>query len=115
MKASSARNVDHRQKPTPPGATKTSNDHRITRRKSARIAPRYALKRAAAAPSMTRWSYDKDNGMVSRGTDCFPSQTGFIALRDSPRMATSGALIIGVKCVPPIPPSEEIEKHPPCI
>src|SRR5574344_259755 len=30
-------------------------------------------------------------------------------------MATSGALMMGVKCVPPMPPSELIEKHPPCI
>ncbi|MCY1377362.1 hypothetical protein D9M69_649310 [compost metagenome] len=30
-------------------------------------------------------------------------------------MATSGALMIGVKYVPPRPPSDEIEKQPPCI
>ncbi len=30
--------------------------HSAMRRKSASNAPRYALKRAAAAPSMTRWS-----------------------------------------------------------
>ena len=37
-----------------------------------------------------------------------PFHTGFIAERVTPRMATSGALTIGVKDVPPIPPSEEI-------
>ena len=38
---------------------------------------------------------------------------GFAA--DTPRMATSGALMMGVNEVPPIPPSDEIEKQPPCI
>jgi hypothetical protein len=42
-----------------------------------------------------------------------PSHTGFIALFERPRIATSGALMIGVKCVPPMPPSELIEKQPP--
>jgi hypothetical protein len=32
---------------------------------------------------------------------------------DTPRIATSGALMIGVNEVPPMPPSEEIEKQPP--
>ncbi len=54
-----------------------SNDQRMTRRKSPRIADRYALKRAASAPSMTRWSYDSDSGSVRRGTNCLPSHTGF--------------------------------------
>ena len=36
---------------------------------------------------------------MSRGTNCAPSHTGFIALRVTPRMATSGALTIGVKPV----------------
>ena len=30
-------------------------------------------------------------------------------------MATSGALMIGVNAVPPMPPRLEIVKHPPCI
>ncbi|KAG0919126.1 hypothetical protein G6F32_016332 [Rhizopus arrhizus] len=30
-------------------------------------------------------------------------------------MATSGALMIGVNEVPPMPPKDEIEKQPPCI
>src|SRR3546814_12514269 len=34
---------------------------------------------------------------------------------DTPRIATSGALMIGVNAVPPMPPSEEIEKQPPLI
>ena len=32
----------------------------------------------------------------------------------TPRIATSGALMIGVKSVPPMPPRLEIEKQPPC-
>ena len=44
-----------------------------------------------------------------------PFQTGFIALFDTPRIATSGALMIGVNAVPPMPPSDEIEKQPPCM
>ena len=35
--------------------------------------------------------------------------------RDTPRIATSGALMIGVKAVPPMPPRLEIVKQPPCI
>src|SRR3954451_13555086 len=46
------RDTDHRKKPAP----RATPHQRITRRKSARIAPRYALKRAASAPSITRWS-----------------------------------------------------------
>ena len=38
-----------------------------------------------------------------------------MALRETPRMATSGALMIGVNAVPPMPPSELIEKQPPCM
>ncbi len=34
---------------------------------------------------------------------------------ETPRIATSGALMIGVNAVPPMPPSEEIVKVPPCI
>ena len=30
-------------------------------------------------------------------------------------MATSGALMIGVKCVPPMPPRLEMENVPPCM
>ena len=37
------------------------------------------------------------------------------AERDTPRMATSGALMIGVKAVPPMPPRLEMVKLPPCI
>ena len=36
------------------------------------------------------------------------SHTGFIEDLDKPKIATSGALIIGVKAVPPIPPKDEI-------
>src|SRR5471030_2243306 len=38
-----------------------------------------------------------------------------MAALDKPRMATSGALTIGVKCVPPMPPSEEMVKLAPCM
>ena len=50
---------------------------------------------------------------MSRGWNSWPSQTGFIEERDTPRMATSGALMIGVNAVPPIPPRLEIEMQPP--
>src|SRR5690606_16993812 len=85
------------------------------RRKSASKAARYALNRAAAAPSMTRWSYDNDNGSIRRGWKASPSQTGMWLERETPRIATSGALMMGVNDVPPMPPSDEIEKQPPCI
>ena len=41
--------------------------------------------------------------------------TGFMLDRDTPRIATSGALMMGVKAVPPMPPRLEIEKQPPCM
>ena len=34
---------------------------------------------------------------------------------DTPNIATSGTLIIGVNAVPPIPPRLEMEKQPPCM
>ena len=43
------------------------------------------------------------------------SVQGFMAERETPRMATSGALMIGVNAVPPMPPRLEIVKLPPCI
>ena len=62
----------------------------------------------ASAPSITRWSYDSDSGSIRRGSnwpaapdDCAPvregTQTGSIAPRETPRIATSGQLTIGVK------------------
>jgi len=42
-------------------------------------------------------------------------QTGLIAERVTPRIATSGGLTIGVKLVPPMPPRLEIVKVPPDI
>ena len=44
-----------------------------------------------------------------------PSHTGLVADFETPRIATSGAFTIGVKPVPPMPPSELIEKQPPDI
>ncbi len=44
-----------------------------------------------------------------------PSQTGFLALLETPRTATSGALMIGVNAVPPMPPRLEMDIEPPCI
>jgi hypothetical protein len=52
---------------------------------------------------------------MSRGTNSAPFHTGFIAERTTPRIATSGALTIGVKLVPPIPPRLEIVNVPPCM
>src|SRR5690606_29884054 len=68
-----------------------------TRRKSLRIWPRYTLKRAAAAPSITRWSQVSDSGSIRRGWKALPSHTGSMVLLHTPRMATSGALMMGVK------------------
>ena len=51
---------------------------------------------------------------MSRGSNIPFSYTGFIAARDTPKIATSGALIIGTKCNPPIPPKLDIVKQPPC-
>src|SRR5690606_14093533 len=85
------------------------------RRRSPSSCARYAVKRAAAAPSITRWSYDSDSGRTRLGANSLPFQTGFIAARETPRMATSGALTIGVNEVPPMPPNELIEKQPPLI
>ena len=48
-----------------------------------------------------------------RGANRSPSQTGRMATRDAPRMATSGAFTMGVKAVPPMPPRLEMEKLPP--
>ena len=58
---------------------------------------------------------ENDSGTISRGTNCAPSQTGFIADFDTPRIATWGGLTIGVKNVPPMPPSDEIVNVAPCI
>ena len=44
-----------------------------------------------------------------------PFHTGFVSDFDTPRIATSGALMIGVNAVPPMPPSELMVKQPPCI
>ena len=50
-----------------------------------------------SAPSMTRWSYESDSGSISRGSNSpvLVVQTGSIAPREMPRIATSGALTIG--------------------
>src|SRR5439155_272516 len=52
---------------------------------------------------------------ISRGLNSDPVQTGRICARLTPRIATSGALMIGVKYVPPMPPSEEMVKVAPCM
>ena len=44
-----------------------------TRRRSASTLAKWTLKRAAAAPSMTRWSHDSDSGRVSRQLEVLPS------------------------------------------
>ena len=41
--------------------------------------------------------YLRDACRVRRGANCLPSHTGFMALLLTPRMATSGALMMGAK------------------
>ncbi len=67
------------------------------RRKSASSDAKKTLKRAAAAPSMTRWSQLSDSGSIRRGTKALPSHLGSQLLLHTPMIATSGALMIGVK------------------
>src|SRR5213075_2563445 len=77
---------------------------------------KWTLKRAADAPSITRWSHDSDSGRMNRHDDVLPSvDTWRQNERHTPMIATSGALMIGVKYVPPMPPSDEIVNVPPCI
>jgi len=45
------------------------------------------VKRAASAPSITRWSYDNDKGSIRRGLNSCPSQTGVIRARATPKIA----------------------------
>jgi carbamoyl-phosphate synthase small subunit len=71
------------------------------------------VNRAPSAPSITRWSYDRESGSIKRETNSASTQTGFRALRETPRIATSGVLTTGVKAVPPMPPRLEMLKHPP--
>ena len=52
---------------------------------------------------------------MRRGANCLPSHTGFIADFDTPRMATSGELMMGVNSVPPMPPRLEMVKPAPCM
>ena len=59
---------------------------------------RSTMNRAALPPSITRWSYDSASGSISRGLDLAVAHHGFSAPRPRPRMATSGLLMIGVKC-----------------
>src|SRR5215470_11267938 len=74
-------------------------------------------KRTPSAPSMRRWSYDKARGNMRRGANCpvLSLYTGSRRLRARPRIATSGALMIGVKLVPPRPPRLVMVNVPPCI
>ncbi len=50
---------------------------------------------------------------MRRGSKSSPFQTGRIFARTTPRIATSGALTIGVKLVPPMPPRLEMENVAP--
>jgi len=54
-------------------------------------------------------------GRLSASMETPPFHTGFIAERLTPRIATSGALMMGVNAVPPIPPRLEMVKLAPCI
>src|SRR6476620_6683261 len=57
---------------------------------------------------MTRWSYDRERGNMLRAVNSVPFQTGLSLARTTPRMATSGALTMGVKLVPPMQPRLEM-------
>ena len=52
-----------------------------------------------AAPSMIRWSYDREKGMIYLRAGSFDlgSNTCSQRLFETPRIATSGGLIISVK------------------
>src|SRR5437667_1820186 len=47
-------------------------------------------KRAASAPSISRWSYESESGKTCRGSNFPLIQTGSMLERDRPRIATSG-------------------------
>src|SRR3546814_1343704 len=65
---------------------------------------------------MTRWSELSDSGRNDFSTGLpSASATKRSAVRVMPRIATSGALMIGEKLVPPICPSDDSEKQPPDI
>ena len=52
---------------------------------------------------------------MKRGTNCLAVEHRLMRPRDTPRIATSGQLTIGVNDVPPMPPRFVIVKPPPCI
>jgi hypothetical protein len=62
---------------------------------------------------MTRWSQLSDSGSIRRGWKALPSHFGSIWLLHTPMIATSGALMMGVKYRPPMPPSDEMVKQAP--
>ncbi len=53
-------------------------------------------KRWAVAPSIRRWSKESDSGSIGRTTTWPSRATGFSCTRPSPRIATSGGLMMGV-------------------
>jgi hypothetical protein len=59
--------------------------------------PEVCVEAGRAAPSITRWSQLRLSGSIRRGWNALPSQRGSVALLQTPRIATSGALMIGVK------------------
>ncbi len=63
-----------------------------------------ALNRKQIAALVGLAPFNRDSGSIRRGTKTASRHTGFLASRESPRIATSGALIVGVNAVPPIPP-----------
>ncbi len=89
--------------------------YRINWRKSSSTDFKCTANLAATAPSITRWSYDNDKGTVRRGSNSLPFHFGFMSDLDTPRIATSGALTIGVNAVPPIPPSPQMVNQIPSI
>ena len=52
------------------------------------------MKRAAFAPSITRWSYESDIGSINRGTNSVPSQTGLVAERITAIARAAGQIIV---------------------
>lgn len=76
-------------------------DYITVRRMSLRVLLMMVMKRAPSAPSITRWSKDREIGIIRRGTNSLPFHTGSIADLDTPRIATSGAFTIGAKWVVP--------------
>ncbi|SVD34917.1 uncharacterized protein METZ01_LOCUS387771 [marine metagenome] len=51
---------------------------------------------APSAPSMTLWSYESASGSIAVGSKDSPFHIDLICVRETPNIATSGELIMGV-------------------